>query len=64
LPIFGSDHDDEDGGNEIPSPSSYLNLDQHENEEDATNAEHEGDVNEEEEGNVEQALVDTLQHHK
>jgi hypothetical protein len=58
LPILGSDHD-EDGGNEIPSPSSYLNLDQHENE-DATNAEHEGDVNEEEEGNAEQALVDTL----
>jgi hypothetical protein len=37
-----------------------LNLGQHENEEDATNAEHEGDVNEEEEGNTEQALVDTL----
>jgi hypothetical protein len=62
--------EDEDGDREIPSPSSYLNLDQHENEEDATiaeqalaptNVEHEGDVNEEEEeGNVEQALVDTL----
>jgi hypothetical protein len=38
----------------------YLKLDQHENEEDATNVEHEGDVNEEEEGNAEQALVDTL----
>jgi hypothetical protein len=37
-----------------------LNLDQYENEEDATNAEHEGDVNEGEEGNAEQALVDTL----
>jgi hypothetical protein len=36
-----------------------LNLDQHENKEDATNAKHEGDVNEEE-GNAEQALVDTL----
>jgi hypothetical protein len=44
-------------------------LDQHENEEDAANAiqalaptdaEHEGDVNEEEEGNAEQDLVDTL----
>jgi hypothetical protein len=65
----GPDLEDEDGDHEIPSPSSYLNLDQHENEEDATNteqalaptnAEHEGDVNEEEEGNVEQALVDTL----
>jgi hypothetical protein len=35
-------------------------LDQHENEEDATNVEHEGNVSEEEEENVEQALVDTL----
>jgi hypothetical protein len=66
----GPDLEDEDSDCEIPSPSSYLNLDQHENEEDATNAEqalattnaeHEGDVNEEEEeGNAEQALVDTL----
>jgi hypothetical protein len=54
LPILGQDGD---GDNEIPSPSSYLNLDQHENEE---NAEHEGDVNKEDERNVEQALVDTL----
>jgi hypothetical protein len=46
-----------------------LNLDQHEKEECAinaeqalapANAEHEGDVNGEEEGNAEQALVDTL----
>jgi hypothetical protein len=67
----GPDLEDEDGDHEIPSPSSYLNLDQHGNEEDTTNAEqtlaptnaeHEGDVNEEEEEeeNVEQALVDTL----
>jgi hypothetical protein len=48
------------GDREHPSPSSYLNLDQHENEEDATNAKHEGDVNEEEEGNAEQALMGTL----
>jgi hypothetical protein len=47
------------GDREHPSPSSYLNLDQHENEEDATNAKHEGDVNEEE-GNAEQALMGTL----
>jgi hypothetical protein len=61
LPILGLDHDDEDGDNEIPSPSSYLNMDQHENEEDAINAKHEGDVNEEEEeGNAGQAVVDTL----
>jgi hypothetical protein len=37
-----------------------LNLDQHENEENATDDVHEGDVNEGEEGNAEQALVDTL----
>jgi hypothetical protein len=52
----GPDLEDEDGDREIPSPSSYLNLDQHGNEEDATNAEqalaptnveHEGDVSEE-----------------
>jgi hypothetical protein len=59
LPILGPNHD-KDGDNEIPSPSSYLNLDQHDNEEDATNAEHEGDVNEDEEGKANQALVDTL----
>jgi hypothetical protein len=58
LPMLWLDHD-EDGDNEIPSPRSYLNLDQHENEEYAINAEHEGDVNEEE-GNAQQALVDTL----
>jgi hypothetical protein len=70
--LIGPDPEDEDGDHEIPSPSSYLNLDQHGNEEDTTNAEqtlaptnaeHEGDVNEEEEEeeeNVEQALVDTL----
>jgi hypothetical protein len=58
LPILGPDHE-EDGDNKIPSPSSYLNLDQHENEEDASNAEHASDVNEEEE-NDEQALVNTL----
>jgi hypothetical protein len=56
----GPDLENEDGDRKHPSPSSYLNLDQHENEKDATNAEHEDDVNEEEEGNVEQALVDTL----
>jgi hypothetical protein len=50
LPILGPDGD---GDNEIPSPSSYLNLDQYENEEDEGNAEHEGDVNEEDEGNAE-----------
>jgi hypothetical protein len=43
----GPNLEDEDGDHEHPSPSSYLNLDQHESEEDATNAEHEGDVNEE-----------------
>jgi hypothetical protein len=54
------DLEDEDGDREHPSPSSYLNLDQHENEEAASNAKHEGDANEEEEGNAELALVDTL----
>jgi hypothetical protein len=58
----GSDLEDEDGDREIPCPSSYLNLDQYDNEEDATsdeqapaptNAEHEGNVNEEEERNAE-----------
>jgi hypothetical protein len=37
-----------------------LNLKQDKNEEDATNAEHEGDGNEEDEGNAEQALVGAL----
>jgi hypothetical protein len=37
-----------------------LNLNQDENEEDATNAEHEGDGNEEDEGNTEQALAGAL----
>jgi hypothetical protein len=35
-------------------------LNQDENEEDATNAEHEGNKNEQDEGNVEQALVGSL----
>jgi hypothetical protein len=35
-------------------------LNQDKNEEDATNAEHEGDGNEEDEGNAEQALVGAL----
>jgi hypothetical protein len=56
----GLDLEDEDVDHEHPSPSSNLNLDQHQNEEDATNAEHEGDVKEEEEGNAEQTLEDTL----
>jgi hypothetical protein len=60
LPILGPNHEDEDGDNESHSPSTYLNLNQDENEEGATNAKHEGDENEEDEGNVEQALVDTL----
>jgi hypothetical protein len=60
LPRLGPDFDDEDGDNEVHSPSSYLNLNQDENEGDATNAEHEGDANEEDEGNAEQVLVCTL----
>jgi hypothetical protein len=60
LPRLGPDFDDEDGDNEVQSPSSYLNLNQDENEGDATNVEHEGDANEEDKGNVEQALVGTL----
>jgi hypothetical protein len=60
FPILGSDHEDEDGDNEIHSPSSYLNLNHTENEEAATNAEHEGDGNEEDERNVVQALVGAL----
>ncbi len=58
-PICQYQGQDEDGDNESHSPSTYLNLNQDENEEDATNAEHEGDENEEE-GNVEQALVGSL----
>jgi hypothetical protein len=60
LPILGPDHEDEDGDNESHSPSTYLNLKEDENKEDATNAEHEGDGNEEDVGNVEQALVGAL----
>jgi hypothetical protein len=60
LPILGPDHNDEDDDNESHSPTTYLNLNQDENEEDATNAKHEGDGNEEDEGNVEQALAGTL----
>jgi hypothetical protein len=45
LPILGLDGD---GGNGIPSPSSYLNLDQREHE-DEGNAQHEGDANKEDE---------------
>jgi hypothetical protein len=60
LPILGPDHEDKDGDNKSHSPSTYLNLNQDENEEDATNIEHEGDGNEEDEANVEQALVGTL----
>jgi hypothetical protein len=56
LPI-GPDHEDEDSDNGSQSPSTYLNLNQDENEEDARNAEHEGDENEEDEENAEQALV-------
>jgi hypothetical protein len=60
LPI-GPDHEDEDGSH---SPIDYLNLNQYDipqvdNEEDATNAEHESDENEDE-GNAKQALVGTL----
>jgi hypothetical protein len=57
---IGPDHEDEDGDNEIHSPSSYLNLNHTENEEAATNAKHEGDGNEEDERNVVQALVGAL----
>jgi hypothetical protein len=60
LPRLGLDFDNEDGDNEVHSTSSYLNLNQDENEGDATNAKHEGDVNEEDKGNAEQALVGTL----
>jgi hypothetical protein len=38
LPIVGPNHENEDGDNECHSPSIYLNLNQDENEEDATNA--------------------------
>jgi hypothetical protein len=60
LPRLGPDLDDEDGDNEVHSPSSYLNSNQDENEGDTANANHEDDANEEYEGNDEQALVDTL----
>jgi hypothetical protein len=60
LSILGPDHEDEDGDNKSHSPSTYLNLNQDDNEEDATNAEHEGDGNEEDEGNGEEALVCAL----
>jgi hypothetical protein len=60
LPILGPDHEDEDGDNKNHSPSTYLNLNQDENEEDATNAKHVGDGNEEDEGNAEQSLVGAL----
>jgi hypothetical protein len=60
LPRLGPDFIDEDGDNEVHSSSPYLNLNQDENEGDAMNAEHEGDVNEEDEGNAEQDLVGTL----
>jgi hypothetical protein len=59
LPI-GPDHEDEDGDNECHSPSTYLNLNQDDEEYDARNAKHEGDELEEDEGIVEQALVDAL----
>jgi hypothetical protein len=59
LPI-GPDHEDENGYNESQSPSTYLNMNQDENEEDARNAEQESDENEEDEGNAEQALVGAL----
>jgi hypothetical protein len=60
LPRLRPDLDDEGGDNEVHCPSSYLNLNKDENDGDATNAEHEGDANEEDEGNAEQALVGTL----
>jgi hypothetical protein len=60
LPILGPDHEDEDGDRESHGPSTYLNLNQDENEEYVTNSEHEGDENEEDKGNGEQALVGTL----
>jgi hypothetical protein len=60
LPRLGPDFDDEDGDIEVHSPSSYLILNQDDNDGDATNAELEGDANEEDEGNAEQALVVTL----
>jgi hypothetical protein len=46
LPRLRPDLDDEGGDNEVHCPSSYLNLNQDENDRDATNAEHEGDANE------------------
>jgi hypothetical protein len=52
------DQEDEDGDNGSHSPTDYLNFNhddipQVENEEDSRNAEHEGDENEEDEGNTE-----------
>jgi hypothetical protein len=40
LLIVGPDYEDKDGDNESHSPTIYLNLNQDENEEDATNAKH------------------------
>jgi hypothetical protein len=57
---IGPDYEDEDGDNGSHRPSAYLNLNQVENEEDARNVEHEGDENEEDEGNTKQDLVGTL----
>jgi hypothetical protein len=57
VPIVGPDREGEDGDNKSYSPSIYLNLNQDENEEDATNAEHDANENEEDEGNAKQALV-------
>jgi hypothetical protein len=45
FPVLGLDHEDEDGDNENHSPSVYLNLNQDDEEDDARNAEHEGDEN-------------------
>jgi hypothetical protein len=60
LSTLGPDCEDEDGDNERHIPSCYLNLNQDENEQDTTNAEHDGNGNEEDEGNVEQDLVGGL----
>jgi hypothetical protein len=60
LSIVGPDHEDEDGDNERHSSSVYMNLNPYENEEDATNVEHEGNENEEDEGNAKQAIVGSL----
>jgi hypothetical protein len=60
LLIVGTDREDEDGDNESHSPSIYLNLNQDENEEYVTHAEHEGNENKEDEENDEQPLVGAL----